>query len=59
MSASKPAGPEPEGHTLQPPQYGRPAAALIARADRGYARFLAAPGPDDSTGGHDSTTLTA
>ncbi|MFB7215408.1 hypothetical protein [Streptomyces sp. NPDC056255] len=30
-----------EGHGLQPPAYGVPSPALLARADRGYARFLA------------------
>lgn len=59
MSASTPAGPEAEGPGLQPPHYGRPSPALIARADRGYARFLAAPGPDDSTGDHDQDDAAA
>ncbi|KAF5998697.1 hypothetical protein [Streptomyces sp. WAC00263] len=41
MSAPTPAGPAAEGRGLQPPAFGRPSPALIARADRGYARFLA------------------
>ncbi|WP_406500232.1 hypothetical protein OG936_37810 [Streptomyces sp. NBC_00846] len=53
MSAPTPAGPEPEGRGLQPPAFGRPSPALIARADRGYARFLAVQAPDASTGDHD------
>ncbi|MDJ0346441.1 hypothetical protein QMK19_35725 [Streptomyces sp. H10-C2] len=31
----------PEGRSLQPPAYGVPSPALLARADRGLARFLA------------------
>ncbi|MFD3666321.1 hypothetical protein ACFWVF_37905 [Streptomyces sp. NPDC058659] len=53
MSAPTPVGPQPEDRGLQPPAFGRPSPALIARADRGYARFLAAPAPDASTGDHD------
>ncbi|MEU3201424.1 hypothetical protein [Streptomyces sp. NPDC006996] len=45
MSAPTPAGPG-----LQPPAFGRPSPALIARADRGYARFLAVQAPDADTG---------
>ncbi|WP_406131595.1 hypothetical protein [Streptomyces sp. NBC_00989] len=41
MSAPTPDGPVPQGRGLQPPAFGRPTPALIARADRGYARFLA------------------
>ncbi|MFJ8856413.1 hypothetical protein [Streptomyces sp. NPDC102437] len=33
--------PAPEGRGLQSPAYGVPSPALLARADRGYARFLA------------------
>lgn len=29
-----------EGRGLQPPAYGVPSLALLARADRGFARFL-------------------
>ncbi|WLQ53867.1 hypothetical protein P8A21_40845 (plasmid) [Streptomyces poriferorum] len=50
MSATTSAGPEPEGRGLQPPDFGRPSPALLARADRGYARFLApttSAAPDD------------
>ncbi|MCX5434822.1 hypothetical protein OHU11_42360 (plasmid) [Streptomyces sp. NBC_00257] len=53
MSAPTPTGPQPEGPGLQPPDFGRPSPALIARADRGYARFLAVQAPDASTGDHD------
>ncbi|MFE7112480.1 hypothetical protein ACFU98_37510 [Streptomyces sp. NPDC057575] len=49
MSAPTPPGPAPQGPGLQPPDYGRPSQALITRADRGYARFLAAQAPDAST----------
>ncbi|MFD5748984.1 hypothetical protein [Streptomyces sp. NPDC127033] len=38
---------------IQPPAFGQPSPALIARADRGYARFLAVPAPDAVTGDHD------
>ncbi|MFB7171703.1 hypothetical protein ACFCYM_12875 [Streptomyces sp. NPDC056254] len=50
MSAPTPAGPQPED---QPPAFGQPSPALIARADRGYARFLAVPPPGADTGDHD------
>ncbi|MFD4862915.1 hypothetical protein [Streptomyces atratus] len=55
MSAPTPADPDREGPGLQPPDFGRPSPALIARADRGYARFLAhtTQVPDDHTGDHD------
>ncbi|MEV5249884.1 hypothetical protein [Streptomyces werraensis] len=33
--------PAPEGRGLQSPAYGVPSPALLARADRGFARFLA------------------
>ncbi|MGW0940178.1 hypothetical protein [Streptomyces sp. NPDC002666] len=56
MSAPASAGPRPEAPGLQPPDFGRPSPALIARADRGYARFLATQTPDPSTGDHDETT---
>ncbi|MFF2411427.1 hypothetical protein [Streptomyces sp. NPDC058092] len=57
MSAPTPAGPDPEGPGLQPPDFGRPSPALLERADRGYARFLAhtTQVPDESTGGNDDT----
>ncbi|MFF0401920.1 hypothetical protein ACFYSJ_40415 [Streptomyces sp. NPDC005248] len=53
MSAPTPAGPEPERRGLQPPPSADP--ALNARAERGYARFLAhiTQVPDASTGDHD------
>ncbi|MEW2308998.1 hypothetical protein AB0918_10230 [Streptomyces sp. NPDC006864] len=41
MSAPTPTSPEPEGPGLQRPDFGRPSPALLERADRGYARFLA------------------
>ncbi|MCG7525151.1 hypothetical protein MHW47_11965 [Streptomyces sp. OfavH-34-F] len=53
MSAPTPAGPQPEDRGLQPPAFGRPSPALIARADRGYARFLAVQAPAAATGDHD------
>ncbi|MEU1183799.1 hypothetical protein ABZ464_40470 [Streptomyces sp. NPDC005820] len=52
MSAPTPAGPAPHGPDLQPPAIGRPSPALLARADRGYARFLAVQAPDAATGDH-------
>ncbi|MFJ1804177.1 hypothetical protein [Streptomyces sp. NPDC088180] len=57
MSAPTSTSPEPEGPSLQRPDFGRPSPALLERADRGYARFLAhttqatddhAEGPDDT-----------
>ncbi|WP_329468399.1 hypothetical protein [Streptomyces sp. NBC_01431] len=50
MSAPTSPDPAPQCPGLQPPEYGRPSPALIARADRGFARFLAAPAPDAGTG---------
>lgn len=50
MRAPTPDGPAPEGPGLLPPDYGRPSPALVARADRGYAPFLAAQAPDADTG---------
>ncbi|MEV7855065.1 hypothetical protein [Streptomyces sp. NPDC088135] len=32
--------PAPEGRGLQPPAYSVPSPALLARSDRGFARFL-------------------
>ncbi|MEV0695917.1 hypothetical protein [Streptomyces sp. NPDC050388] len=52
MSAPTTAGTEPEGRGLQPPAFNRPSPALLARAGRGYARFLTLQAPDDSTGDH-------
>ncbi|MGQ4458411.1 hypothetical protein [[Kitasatospora] papulosa] len=52
MSAPTPAGPQPEGRGLQPPDFGRPSPTLLERADRGYARFLAVQAPDAHTGDH-------
>ncbi|MFR9793752.1 hypothetical protein ACL07V_34665 [Streptomyces sp. MB22_4] len=51
-SAPTPAGPQPEDRGLQPPAFGRPSPALIARADRGHARFLAVQAPAADTGDH-------
>lgn len=51
MSAPTPAGAQPEDRGVQPPAFGRPSPALVARADRGYARFLAAQAPA-ATGDH-------
>ncbi|MBM7054107.1 hypothetical protein [Streptomyces durocortorensis] len=57
MSAPTPARPEPEGPSLQRPGFGRPSPALLERADRGYARFLAhtTQATDDQADGHDDT----
>ncbi|MGA5566778.1 hypothetical protein ACPCUV_37200 [Streptomyces platensis] len=55
MSAPKTTGPQPDGPGLQPPDFGRPSPALLERADRGYARFLAhtsQPAQDDHTVDH-------
>jgi hypothetical protein len=41
MRAPTPASPDTEGPGLQRPGFGRPSPALLERADRGYARFLA------------------
>ncbi|MFF6984501.1 hypothetical protein ACFZAV_44205 [Streptomyces sp. NPDC008343] len=53
MSASTPADPQPEDRGLQPPPFGWPSPALLARADRGYARFLGVQTPAVNTGDHD------
>ncbi|ALO05679.1 hypothetical protein AQF52_0077 [Streptomyces venezuelae] len=50
MSAPTPAGPQLED---QPHAFGQPSPALVARADRGYARFLAVQAPAADTGDHD------
>ncbi|MEV7856433.1 MULTISPECIES: hypothetical protein [Streptomyces] len=42
--------PAPEGRGLQPPAYGVPSPALLARADRGFARFLAQRTEDQDDG---------
>ncbi|MFE2038474.1 hypothetical protein ACFXBB_35675 [Streptomyces scopuliridis] len=55
MSAPTPAGPAPEGPGLQPPDFGRPSPALLARADRGYARFLARTTKPQDRSGYDDT----
>ncbi|MEU0640455.1 hypothetical protein ABZ338_30005 [Streptomyces albidoflavus] len=52
MSAPTPAGPAPDRPGLQRPDSGRPSPALLERAARGYARFLAAPDPDADKGDH-------
>ncbi|WP_299537326.1 hypothetical protein [uncultured Streptomyces sp.] len=46
MRAPTPAEPEPEDHGPRP-VFGRPSPALLARADRGYARFLDRTGDQD------------
>ncbi|MFF5860781.1 hypothetical protein ACFY8B_35185 [Streptomyces sp. NPDC012751] len=53
MSVPTPAGPPPEDRGLQPPAFGLPSRALIVRADRGYARFLALQTPAATTSDHD------
>ncbi|MFF0198851.1 hypothetical protein ACFYT5_38715 [Streptomyces anulatus] len=62
MSAPTPAGPDPAGSGLQRPGvgrsgFGRPSPELLARADRGYARFLAdtAWAPGGKADGRDDT----
>ncbi|MFF8717351.1 hypothetical protein ACF07T_38980 [Streptomyces sp. NPDC015184] len=40
-SPTKTAAPAPGSRSPQPPAYGVPSPELIARADRGFARFLA------------------
>ncbi|GHB30947.1 hypothetical protein [Streptomyces chryseus] len=40
----------PEGRGLQSPAYGAPSPALLARADRGFARFLAQRTEDQDDG---------
>ncbi|MFJ7416415.1 hypothetical protein ACIQWZ_37280 [Streptomyces sp. NPDC098077] len=57
MSAPTPAGPDPESPGLQRPDFGRPSPALLERADRGYARFLAhtTQAPDDNADACDDT----
>ncbi|WP_406274685.1 hypothetical protein OH779_39895 [Actinacidiphila glaucinigra] len=42
--------PAPEGRGLQAPAYGVPSPALLARADRGLARFLGQHGEDQDHG---------
>ncbi|MFI5825209.1 hypothetical protein ACIA8I_40075 [Streptomyces rishiriensis] len=42
--------PAPEGRGLQPHAYGVPSPALLARADRGFARFLAQRTEDQDDG---------
>ncbi|MFE5669237.1 hypothetical protein ACFQ7W_35630 [Streptomyces niveus] len=42
--------PAPEDRGLQPPAYGVPSPALLARADRGFARFLAQHTEDQDDG---------
>ncbi|MGC5344277.1 hypothetical protein ACPXCE_28020 [Streptomyces sp. DT24] len=53
MSAPTPAGPETPGPGIQPPAFGQPPPELLARANRGYARFFAVQTPDADTGNHD------
>ncbi|WP_330260932.1 hypothetical protein [Streptomyces sp. NBC_00539] len=42
--------PAREGRGLQSPPYGVPSTALLARADRGFARFLGRHGEDQDDG---------
>ncbi|MFD7003234.1 hypothetical protein ACFWA5_45055 [Streptomyces mirabilis] len=42
--------PAPEGRGLQSHAYGVPSPALLARADRGFARFLAHYNEDQDDG---------
>ncbi|WP_030960633.1 hypothetical protein [Streptomyces sp. NRRL S-378] len=52
MSAPTPAG-APRSTGLRLSAFGQPSPALLARADRGYARFLAVQAPAADTGDHD------
>ncbi|MEL5960059.1 hypothetical protein AADR41_35790 [Streptomyces sp. CLV115] len=56
MRATDTTAPASEGRGLQPPAYGIPSPALLARADRGFARFLAqqSEDQDDGAGGEDT-----
>ncbi|MEU3038093.1 hypothetical protein [Streptomyces griseoaurantiacus] len=49
--------PASEGRGLQSPAYGVPSPALLARADRGFARFLGQhdEDQDDGAGGGEDT----
>ncbi|MCX5346191.1 hypothetical protein [Streptomyces atratus] len=42
--------PPAEGRGLQSPAYGIPSPALLARADRGFARFLGQHSEDQDDG---------
>ncbi|MFJ5787954.1 hypothetical protein [Streptomyces hydrogenans] len=53
MSAPTPTGPQPEDRSPELPAFGQPSPALLARADRGYARFLAAQAAPADTRDHD------
>ncbi|MFI0756759.1 hypothetical protein ACH4PX_05165 [Streptomyces anulatus] len=57
MRAPTPASPDTEGPSLQRPGFGQPSPALLERADRGYARFLAhtTQAPDGNADGRDDT----
>ncbi|MEU9979426.1 hypothetical protein [Streptomyces sp. NPDC051014] len=52
MHASTPAGSAAGERGFHTPAFGRPSPALLARADRGYARFLALPAPEAATCDH-------
>lgn len=43
-------GPTPAGRGLQQPGYGIPSPALLARADKGFARFLTRHATTGDTG---------
>ncbi|MFI9630486.1 hypothetical protein [Streptomyces sp. NPDC052042] len=47
----------PEGRGLQPHAYGVPLPALLARADRGFARFLGRHGEDQDDGANGEAPL--
>ncbi|MGW2183967.1 hypothetical protein ACWCXX_39555 [Streptomyces sp. NPDC001732] len=49
-SSTDTAAPAPKGRGPQPPAYGVPSPDLIARADRGFARFLAQHTEDQGDG---------
>ncbi|MFE3866038.1 hypothetical protein ACFXPT_37320 [Streptomyces goshikiensis] len=52
--------PASDGSGLQPPAYGVPSQALVARADRGFARFLGRYAEDQASGadGEDTQATT-
>ncbi|MFF3489579.1 hypothetical protein ACFYXC_41115 [Streptomyces sp. NPDC002701] len=53
MSAPTPTGPALDGPGLQRPDFDQPSPALLERAVRGYACFLAVQAPAAATGDHD------
>lgn len=60
MPARTNSTPAPDGRGLQLPAYGIPSPALLARADRGFARFLGqrGEGQDDRADGENTHAKT-